>query len=992
VCYRAVKPVRFDDVSVLEEELVAPVDLGAEFRRRIEEASEREDPHERMLALKRVRAQLVGLVEVAEDAIEEAEDERDEQLRREALSYVRDNADYREHLLARGMATPERLDHIGLVSHAYLDEAALDGRLEEAAAGALAKLNNVGLGGGMLGKWLERLHPRDRGGKFAEKPGGPALRKLVGRDAKAAESPVRGREPGGRGSVKGAVKAPSAKKAERVFKTQDVKPEELTTQQNEGLVPGQRPAGMSARQARQERARTPEAGKRLRGQPQTEEETKAATEKDRAKRQEGLDKRVDKTVKQASESPTHFNEADKISQRALLDYVGNALSTPSTADAHSEMRDGVRVYHADRKQLHDAIIDVLLRQRNEDGSLSASNEYAPSQDTPSVLFMGGGYAAGKSSARKILAGRGEVPNDAVVIDPDQVKAMLPEFAHTAAHDPEANLRVYQEAWDVAQELQRRAQEKKMNVVVDGITNTSTDEVFDRVQGFKNAGYDSTRIAYVDVPTDVALQRAGDRAKKAAERGDGPNMRHIPEPIMRAVHRDVATTIPHVMSDQRIHDLGVHVEVYDGQEGALPIASMSPGEAGPTIHHDPGWTRLREKAGEQIAGVDAPQSATDPYSESRPGDLGADEGVANDHAQHFNTDKATATVPLNKLRSNDAPEQQSGVVDQAEQKLDAAAAGKQKLDPVQVEAQPDGSYKVTSGHDIHGAAIRKNWKDLPVHVTNAEDMPQSSGPEADPRDEAVAQRIGDMLDEREKAMTKNAPDMPWQTEEEVYHHAPSTHEAFTQVLDRGEGVSADLGADVHSSSSPEEFQAVLKQIEADPSKPHIIIGGLKGADRARDKVNKKYGGNWGKLHDVVRGTVVVPSLDNLPSAMEAVRRDAEQRGWKVSAVENRMVHVPGVDNSPGPTSSGYSDFNIKLESPEGFQTELQFNSVPMMLAKEGEGHKLYEQERVIVENAQSRGLPLSAQERTRLDELRRQQVDLYRSAWQESLGGSSTPGE
>lgn len=961
------------------------VDPFVALRGRIEEASNGgKDAGERALALKRVRYGLLAALRDVEGRIEEAEGDREREVRREVLRRVRENADLREQLERRGLVAPERLDAMGLVSHDALDEAGVEGRLEEFAAGALAKLDNIGQGSGVLGKWLEKLHPRDRGGQFAKKPGSGVMTAHVGPDA------------GGRGTVKRTVKAPAAKRPERVFKTQKVMPEELVAQQKtpeqkdvpeaervgfEGLAPGARPAGMSERQWRQERARTPEGARRTKGPVQAPEEIEKAKAKDREKRQRGMAKRVEREVAKGVKggAAQHFNPAGKVSQKALLDYVRNTLTTPSTADAHSEVRGEQRFYHPDRKQLHDTIIDTLLRRPNEDGTISASNEYLPSQETPEVLFMGGGYAAGKSSAEKLLRARNEVPADSLKIDPDQIKSMLPEFVATAGHDPEANLRVYEEAWDIAQELQRQAKERKLNVVVDGITNTSADEVFGRVQSFKDAGYGNARIAYVDVPTDVALTRAADRMAKAIERGDGPNMRHIPEPIMRAVHRDVAATIPAVMGDPRREGLGVHVDVYDGQSGALPIASIAPDAAEPTIHNDPAWARLREKADEKIAGVDAAKSATDPWAAGR---------LAENHEDFFNVTPQTTRVSLDKLRPSKQPESQPKSVDNAERFMRQAAAGeKGKRDPIRVRDDGDGTYTVLDGNATYGAAVRNDWKDLPVEVVNAKPGGETTGGAAvrpgDDEARAVHQRIVESVGD----VPAEAPPQPASTEEELYALAPAAQEGFVDILDRGVGVSASLGARTHQITNEDDFKEAVAAVEADPDSPHILLAPLKGTERAREKVEGKYKGDWGKLSDVVRGTVVVPDIETLEQAMDAVRREAEANGWKVSALENRMVNIQGEGKrAPGPTSSGYTDFNIRLEAPNGIQAELQFNTSHMVIAKEGTpgGHKLFEEERTIVDRANARGLPLTAAERARVFELRKQQTAIYTQAWEAGI--------
>src|SRR4051812_13249431 len=596
--------------------MAATVDRLAQdrFRERVEEALAEPDPRARAHTLRHVVDELDGLREWAAEHLEEAVEEESESVWRLAFRQVRENADMRESLIERGMATAERCDALGLVSHEALDEAAEAGELHEAAFGALGKLGNVGGGGGLV-KFLERLHPRDRGGKFARKPGSAKLEALVGRDGK--------REPGGAGTAKSQVKRTPAGgkgKGEKGFKTPDVKPHELAVQDQQGLGPGERPAGMSRRQASQERKRTREVGRKKTGGVQTPGQVEAATAKDREKRRAEMAKRVGKEVAKAGPEAERakagtkpegagevggvdFNEAGSVSQKSLLGYVRNTLTTPSTADAHSEMRGDKRVYHPDRRQLHDAIIDVLLRQPNEDGSLSASNGYLPSQETPDVLFMGGGYAAGKSSTQKILAARGDQPPDALVLNPDQVKSMLPEFAATSSHDPEANLRVYEEAWDIAQELQRQAQERKINMIVDGITNTSADEVLGRVQGFRDAGYGNARIAYVDIPTDEALGRSAQRAERATERGDGANMRHTPEPILRAVHRDVAATVPALMSDPRTKELGVNIEAWDNSGEGAPVRMANLDAGGELQVEDrESWQRFQNKAHEKLGAV------------------------------------------------------------------------------------------------------------------------------------------------------------------------------------------------------------------------------------------------------------------------------------------------------------------------------------------------------------------------------------------------------
>jgi hypothetical protein len=288
--------------------MAATVDWLAEnayYREAIEEAAAEPEPRDRAAALRHVIDELDGLRDAAYERLQEAADAESELAWGMAFRLVRENADMREELLRRGMATPERLDALGYVSHEQLDEAAEAGELYESAFAALGRLGGEshGGGGGLL-KWLEKLHPRDRGGKFARKPGSGKLTAMVGRDA------------GGPGKVKGEAKAPSERKPEKVFATQDVTPAELAVQSKEGLAPGQRPAGMSRRQAQQERPRTREGARRTRGVGQTPEELKAAEQKDREKRQKALDKRVAKQTAKAGKAGRSAKEQEAEAEKA----------------------------------------------------------------------------------------------------------------------------------------------------------------------------------------------------------------------------------------------------------------------------------------------------------------------------------------------------------------------------------------------------------------------------------------------------------------------------------------------------------------------------------------------------------------------------------------------------------------------------------------------------------------------------------------------------
>lgn len=205
------------------------------------------------------------------------------------------------------------------------------------------------------------------------------------------------------------------------------------------------------------------------------------------------------------------------------------------------------VYHDQaRLRLHEQIIDALLRKRKEitlpDGNKvevpDPEGEYLlPTADgKPRVLFFGGGTASGKSTALKMDENKHVRPPDAVEIDVDQIKSMLPEFNEmVAGGDKYAASGVHEESSWLGKLLQERAMERGLNVIVDGTGDSpmkpgSEGKFVSKMQKFKDKGYDVSAF-YVSAPTDVAIIRA---AKRATEDG-----RWVPIPEIKSIHKGVS---------------------------------------------------------------------------------------------------------------------------------------------------------------------------------------------------------------------------------------------------------------------------------------------------------------------------------------------------------------------------------------------------------------------------------------------------------------------
>jgi len=552
------------------------------------------------------------------------------------LAEARENADVRGELLERGMATEQQLDDAGLWSHNQLDQMDSEGKLAEALLeGSLLRKVQGGVAN-LARKFEEKLHPRDREGQWRDAPGGGVPKPSVPTKSKfeqrvealdkrsstlaasastftpaeqaleeAADPSVLDRLRDGDGPVEKALRSAFNALGVDPYDV-DLKALDLHCDFHEGTVKS-RLTVAGANVSPCSRARGVDFAVHALLPGMLREKHPALAEKLRrtSPRWGWRSGNAPALPPRSPGQGTAPNDPgfDRTSQATLLQYVREAVTAPRTVELYSEVRSTpngpVRVYDASRKELHEAIISDML-------------EGVPAQESPRVLFSGGGYAAGKGSVLKLMAARGDerLPQDALVIDPDRIKAQLPEFADTLADDPQANLRVYEEAWDIAQELQARAQEAKLNVVVDGISDTSPDEMLGRVKSFREQGY-SAHAFYVSIPTEVATQRAYNRAINAEDAAD---RRFVPKVIMRAVHRDVSATLPGVLDGAA--DLNLTVDIYDNdvERGAEPVHVLTTVDGAPKVleGQDETWAQILAKGQERIEGVDASKRGRDAY--------------------------------------------------------------------------------------------------------------------------------------------------------------------------------------------------------------------------------------------------------------------------------------------------------------------------------------------------------------------------------------------
>ena len=156
-------------------------------------------------------------------------------------------------------------------------------------------------------------------------------------------------------------------------------------------------------------------------------------------------------------------------------------------------------------------------------------------------------------------------------------------------------------------------------------------------------------------------------------------------------------------------------------------------------------------------------------------------------------------------------------------------------------------------------------------------------------------------------------------------------------------------------SPEQIEVATEQLErhmaaAHAAKPaydetmerlgkelgaEVKLAKIKGGDRLLEKHVNENKSKPEKMRDLVRGSLIVKSLDDVPAAMAKVGA-----AFKISREKDRFTT---------PMSTGYRDILLNVELPGGIEGEVQIHVQEMTDAKGEIGHDLYDIQRKIPQN-------------------------------------------
>ena len=213
----------------------------------------------------------------------------------------------------------------------------------------------------------------------------------------------------------------------------------------------------------------------------------------------------------------------------------------------------------------------LLKDSREDKSEAAQKErYDIEQSVfegvkpvtgrrPIIYMMAGGGAAGKGTLKKQLIEQGKIPAFGVVsVDPDEIKMSMKRYKDIAATgDSRASPTVHEDGSNLSKSILKRAAAGKYDVVYDA-TMSDFKKGLEKIQEFKNKGYDVHMFNVTMTDPEVAVQRAIDRFKKTG--------RWLDPDVLREAHKNFAKVL------KQYEHTADYYETYNSDDGFKMLES------------------------------------------------------------------------------------------------------------------------------------------------------------------------------------------------------------------------------------------------------------------------------------------------------------------------------------------------------------------------------------------------------------------------------------
>jgi len=266
------------------------------------------------------------------------------------------------------------------------------------------------------------------------------------------------------------------------------------------------------------------------------------------------------------------------------------------------------------------------------------------------------------------------------------------------------------------------------------------------------------------------------------------------------------------------------------------------------------------------------------------------------------------------------------------------------------------------HRVHHEKITHHWKgdgapDASPHERAAPAEPERKTPDPHNGAESIARALFNTSELDKLAVKVPQPVKTW---EELEAKGKEGLGQFQEMLGKvAQSLGLETGKRPQSFDNAVESEGAEAKAEGrdpkalneadymlpehwDNDKGFLFMGPLKGKDRAEEKVRTDYEGDWSQVRDMVRATIAVPGLTQIPNVLAEMKAAGIELAQKPK--NNLVKPLPG----------GYRDLNMIVKLPNGLLAELQVHVKPMTLAKE-KGHKPYETTRSIEGKYREKGL-------------------------------------
>ena len=248
-----------------------------------------------------------------------------------------------------------------------------------------------------------------------------------------------------------------------------------------------------------------------------------------------------------------------------------------TADVHKRA-DGT--WTPERARLHQKLVDnhfARIPHATKAGKYVKGTVRPVSKPTAEIL--GGGPSAGKGTA---VMKNTKFTRNRVHIDPDEIKAMLPEYGQAVARgSAQAASIVHTESSYISQLIADRAAKGKYNFLMDGTGDGSFEKLIERLSTYR-AGGARVSAHYVTIDTEAAVARS---AVRGAETG-----RFVPDEYIRQVHGRLSSVVPRALNEGHFDDF----VLWDNNgKAAFRVAQVADGKL--EILDPKAWKRFLDKA-------------------------------------------------------------------------------------------------------------------------------------------------------------------------------------------------------------------------------------------------------------------------------------------------------------------------------------------------------------------------------------------------------------